>query len=338
MKTTFKLSTNNIRGRVEFILFSLLLTSLTLGIDLGTALSYEERSNFEGGSVTGKVSLNGTLPQPRRYNLVLFPDPYYCGRISDGKGWRLSPFMQSKLNEGVPGVIVYFKNIKWGKPLQFQQHNILAKNCEFLPYLNHVSQGETLIFENWDPVPHDIEVYEYSDRGGKFLFRQPLRRNPKIRKSDFLTEGIQAEHLPGPGVAHKILTMGPLVFRCSFHEYMEAWGFVLDHPYFSFTGESGEFSITNIPPGKYQLVVWHPLGQMEKYIDIIPSGTLNLDLEFTPTSPIIYEEDNTKPNSFGIDLIGDSQIVPTVELQKWDDPLVLPKNPLHTPSHPGVLP
>jgi len=119
---------------------------------------------------------------------------------------------------------------------------------------------------------------------------------------------------------------------------MEAWGFVLDHPYFSFTGESGEFSITNIPPGKYQLVVWHPVGQMEKYIEISPSGTLSLDLEFTPTSPITYEEDNAKPNSFGIDLIGDSQIVPTVELQKWDDPPVLPKNPLHTPAHPGELP
>lgn len=334
----FKLSTKNIRGCVEFILFSLLLTSLTFGVNLGTAFSYEERSDFEGGSVTGKVFLNGKLPEPRRHNLVLSPDPYYCGRISDGKGWRFSPFIRSKPNEGVPGVIVYLKNMKWGKPLQLQRHNIQAKNCEFLPYLNHVSQGETLIFENRDPVPHDIEIYEYSNRGGKFLFRQPLRRNQKIRKSDFLTEGGQAEHLPGPGVAHKILTMGPLVFRCSFHEYMEAWGFVLNHPYFSFTGESGEFSITNIPPGKYQLVVWHPLGQIEKYIEITPSSTLSLDLEFMPTSPITYDEDDRKLNPFGIDLIGDSQIVPTVELQKWDDPLVIPKNPSHRPSQPGALP
>lgn len=320
------LITLNSQVKMGIIFSSIILMIMTLATFPDTAFSYEEHSDFAGGSLTGTVLLKGQVPPPKRYNLVLFPDPYYCGRISDGKGWRIAPFIQSRSNEGIPGVIVFLKNINWGKPFRVQRQIIQAKNCEFSPYITQVSHGETLIFENWDPVPHDIEVYEYSERGGKFIFRQPLERNPKLRKSDFLKDGDLSRNLPGPGVTHQVLSMGPLVFRCSFHEYMEAWGFVLNHPYYSITGRSGEFTITDIPPGEYQLVVWHPLGRMEQYIKIDPSGTLSLNLEFTPTSPITYAENAPQSSPFGIDLVGDSQIVPTVEKQQWEEVLAQPQN------------
>lgn len=334
----FRDITKKIQVWVGIFLFTMVFSIMTLATTPNSVFSYEERSDFQGGIVTGRVFLNGHFPQPKRYNLVLFPDPYYCGRISDGKGWRISPFLQLKSNEGIPGVIVFLKNIKWGKPIRLQRQVIQAKNCEFLPYITQVSHGKTLTFENWDPVPHDIEVFEYSDKGGKFIFRQPLERNPKLRKSDFLKEGDQSRNLPGPGVTHQVLSMGPLVFRCSFHEYMEAWGFVLNHPYFSITGGSGEFTITDIPPGEYQLVVWHPLGRIEKYIEISPSPPLILDLEFTPTSPFTYAEDDPKSSPFGIDLIGDSQIVPTVKRQQWEDSPPLPTNSSGAAPRQGALP
>ena len=314
-----KLFTKKIQVRIGIFLFPMIFTTMDFVTRPYTAFSYEERADFKGGRLTGTVVLNGALPPPKRYNLVLFPDPYYCGRISDGKGWRMSPFMQLRSRDAIPGVLVFLNNIEWGKPLGLQRPVVQAKNCEFTPYITQISHGKTLVFENLDPVPHDIEVYEYSDKGGKFIFREPLVRNPQLRKSDFLTERGQAKHLPGPKVTHRVFSKGPMVFRCSFHEYMEAWGFVLSHPYYSITGTSGEFTITDIPPGKYQLVVWHPLGRLERYIEITASQTLSLDLEFQPTAPITYAEDKPKANPFGIDLIGDSQIVPTVELQKWED-------------------
>ncbi|MDT7042514.1 carboxypeptidase-like regulatory domain-containing protein [Candidatus Nitronereus thalassa] len=314
-----KLFTKEIQIRLGIFLFPMIFTTMDLVTGPYPALSYEERTDFQGGRLTGTVVLNGTLPQPKRYNLVLFPDPYYCGRISDGKGWRMSPFMQLRSRDTIPGVLVFLNNIEWGKPLRLQRPVVQAKNCEFAPYITKISHGNTLAFENLDPVPHDIEVFEYSEKGGKFIFREPLVRNPQLQKSDFLTENGQAKHLPGPKVTHRAFSKGPMVFRCSFHEYMEAWGFVLSHPYYSITGTSGEFTITDIPPGKYQLVVWHPLGRLEQYIEITASHTLSLDLEFKPTAPITYAEDKPQPNPFGIDLLGDSQIVPTVELQKWED-------------------
>jgi hypothetical protein len=36
---------------------------------------------------------------------------------------------------------------------------------------------------------------------------------------------------------------------------------VLDTPWFSSTGEAGKASIANVPPGRYNVVLWHPRAQ-----------------------------------------------------------------------------
>jgi hypothetical protein len=62
---------------------------LIVGWLAGTAWAYEEITVANGGSLAGTVTLLGEVPKPKGYNLVTFPDPVYCGRISDGRGWRL---------------------------------------------------------------------------------------------------------------------------------------------------------------------------------------------------------------------------------------------------------
>ena len=51
--------------------------------------AYDVQEVEHGGSVQGTVTLSGEVPDPKAYNLVIFPDPEYCGRISNGNGWRL---------------------------------------------------------------------------------------------------------------------------------------------------------------------------------------------------------------------------------------------------------
>ena len=77
--------------------------------------AYEEVTVSDGGTLTGIVKLEGTVPKPKGYNLTTLPDPFYCGRISDGEGWRiLQPF-----NVGPGGefreVVVYLEGIEKGK-------------------------------------------------------------------------------------------------------------------------------------------------------------------------------------------------------------------------------
>ena len=77
--------------------------------------AYEEVTVSDGGTLTGVVKLEGTVPKPKGYNLTTLPDPFYCGRISDGEGWRiLQPF-----NVGPGGefreVVVHLEGIEKGK-------------------------------------------------------------------------------------------------------------------------------------------------------------------------------------------------------------------------------
>ncbi len=53
------------------------------------APAYDVIDVEQGGTIEGTVSLQGVVPEPKGFNLITFPDPQYCGRISNGTGWRL---------------------------------------------------------------------------------------------------------------------------------------------------------------------------------------------------------------------------------------------------------
>jgi len=44
------------------------------------------------------------------------------------------------------------------------------------------------------------------------------------------------------------------------HPWMSAYAGVLNHPFFSVTGQNGSYEIQNLPAGTYALEAWH-----EKY-------------------------------------------------------------------------
>src|SRR5574339_963990 len=110
----------------------ILLLAASLSGEAGWA--YEEITVSDGGSVSGTVKLDGQIPKPKGYNLTTLPDQVYCGRISDGQGWRLlQPF-----NVGQAGafrdVVVYLEGIEKGKSFSsFTVPRIEARDCRFLP-------------------------------------------------------------------------------------------------------------------------------------------------------------------------------------------------------------
>ncbi|MGA6829293.1 carboxypeptidase regulatory-like domain-containing protein, partial [Nitrospira sp. NS4] len=98
---------------MRYVLAAIVAVIIGMG---SSAWAYEEIAVSEGGTLTGTVKLDGTVPKPKGYNLTTLPDPFYCGRISDGQGWRiLQPF-----NVGPAGefreVVVYLEGIEKGKP------------------------------------------------------------------------------------------------------------------------------------------------------------------------------------------------------------------------------
>ena len=213
---------------------------------------------------------------------------------------------------------MFLEDVKKGKAGTSSTLKIQTKNCVFLPYVSVAQLGQTLHFQNWDPIQHKLSVFMTSKQGAQFLLEQNLQPHPENRKSNFLSEGQTGLHRSGPEIQHLVDTKGILVFRCRLHDYMEGWSLILPHPYFSITGGKRRIFLKDIPPGAYNLIVWHPLGKQETAIEIGAQHTQNLNIFITPTVPTVYPDEESTNNPFGIDLVGDSSIIPTVERQEWD--------------------
>lgn len=261
-----------------------------------SAWAYEAITVSDGSTLMGTVKLEGAVPKPKGYNLVTLPDPYYCGRISDGQGWRiLQPF-----NVGPAGefreVVVYLEGIEKGKP--FEEGGvpqIEAKDCLFLPFTTVVRDNQSVTVVNMDPVMHDIQAYETSHLGARVLFNVPLPMNSQHPRNfkDRSEAGMYHKHMAGPPMKELVkLSKGRQIFvmQCGFHAYMESWGVAVNNPYFAKTDEQGRFTMTDVPPGTYKLVVWHPYIRTvnEQTVTIGPKGTIEANIAVPAPTGRLY--------------------------------------------------
>jgi len=223
------------------------------------AFSYDVIDVQHGGVVAGTVTLEGAVPEPKGFNLITFPDPQYCGRISNGRGWRLLHDFVVGPNAGLRDAIVLLEGVEAGKPFEVSVPLIEARDCMFQPFMTIVRNGHAVEVVNMDPVMHDIQGYETSlEAGARVLFNTPLVMNHQHNRGDL--HAIH-NHAPGKSLVGPIyLNKGRRTFymQCGFHAYMESWAMAVNNPYYALTDEDGKFSLEQVPPGTYQLIVWHP--------------------------------------------------------------------------------
>ena len=289
------------------------------------AWSYEEATVTDGGRVVGTITLDGQVPKPKGYNLTTLPDQVYCGRISDGQGWRLlQPF-----NVGTAGefrdVVVSLEGIEKGKAfLRDDMPRIEARDCRFVPFTTVVREKQDIVVVNMDPVMHDIQAYETSQLGARVLFNVPLPMNPQHPRD--LKDGSDAalyhKHLAGEPMKQLVgMSKGRRVFvmQCGFHAYMESWGLAMDNPYYGLTDQDGRFDISDIPAGTYKLIVWHPYigGTKEQTITIGPKDQVTVNVKIpVPTGRLYVNQMVDHPYTrYGITDDVQSQIVPTLTRQ-----------------------
>ncbi len=270
-----------------------IITRCAVGLVLlslsGPALAYQEMKVSDGGTVIGTVKLDGLVPKPKGYNLTTLPDQFYCGRISDGQGWRiLQPFQVGAAGE-FREVVVYLEGIEKGKPFEEESvPQIEARDCLFLPFTTVVRDDQSVTVVNMDPVMHDIQAYETSHLGARVLFNVPLPMNPEHPRNfkDRSDVGLYHKHMAGPPMKQLVnLSKDRRIFvmQCGFHAYMESWGIAVHNPYFAKTDEQGRFTITDIPPGTYKLVVWHP------YIRTVNEQTVTVHQKGTVEAKVVVQ-------------------------------------------------
>ncbi|WP_447973408.1 carboxypeptidase-like regulatory domain-containing protein [Nitrospira sp. Kam-Ns4a] len=291
-----------------------------LALSATAAAAYDVVEVKAGGTVTGRISLEGSVPKPKGYNLVIYPDPQYCGRISNGKGWRLLYDFVVDKTGGLQDAVVMLEGIRAGKAFDVSVPHVEARDCKFLPFMTVVRDGHAIEVVNMDPVMHDIQAYETSSSlGARVLFNQPLPMNGHHRRGDLHATH---NHEPGKSLLGPIyLSKGRRVFlmQCGFHPYMESWALAMDNPYYAITDGAGRFTISNVPPGTYRLIAWHPQAgpPATRAVTVEPDGHVEVSLALRAptgrrTSLQVVENPRFGPGVLGKPI----EIVPLVELQQ----------------------
>jgi hypothetical protein len=171
---------------------------------------------------------------------------------------------------------------------------IEAKDCLFLPFTTVVRDDQTVTLVNMDPLMHEIQAYETSHLGPRVLFNVPLPMNPQHPRNfkDRSDAAMYHKHMAGAPIKQRInLSRGRRIFvmQCGFHTYMESWGLAVTNPYFAKTDEEGRFTMTDVPPGTYKLIVWHPYvrSTIEQTVTIGPRETAKANVTVRTMPPFV---------------------------------------------------
>jgi hypothetical protein len=197
---------------------------VSLLLSPAVAHAYEVAAVSNGGTIQGKVTYQGSVPVKK---IIPTKDQEVCGAPRDEPQVRVGP------DKGVQDAIVYLKAVPKGKAwAKADKAPVLDNhNCRFEPAIQIIRAGNIDI-HNSDPVLHNTHGFY----GRRTAFNVALPN-----KGDKVTRD-----LPRPGMVR---------VECDAHGWMLAHVFVADSPYYALTGKDGSFSISDVPPGNYTLVV-----------------------------------------------------------------------------------
>jgi plastocyanin len=215
-------------------------------------LSYEAITVSDGGTIVGEVKYAGDPSTPEKIDVT--KDANICG--ADPK---VSPMLVVGANKGIKDVVASLPSIQKGKALgKPEKPPVLdQKNCEYHPYAQIIPVNTTVEITNSDDVLHNIKT----KGGSKTSFNMAQPKFKRKLTYDFKNpEIVQVE--------------------CNVHGWMNAIIVVEDNPYDALTDANGSFKITDVPPGKYTVKVWHSkLGEQTKEVTVSPKEEVKVAFE-----------------------------------------------------------
>jgi hypothetical protein len=209
-----------------------ILTLLLVGACAAFGQSdYRVISVSNGGTISGTVKWAG--PLPRNVDFPVTKDPQVCDpdskKTTDLERLIVGP------QGGVANTVVYLKNISRGKALELpeQRRHLDQKDCRYIPHILLVPENGVLSMQSSDATLHIVHMDGAATLNLPFPF----------------PDRVSSRTLSNPGLVH---------VRCNGgHTWMSAELLVVRQPYYAVTSGSGEFELTDVPPGTYQIVAWH---------------------------------------------------------------------------------
>lgn len=208
-----------------------------------------------GGTVSGKVTYEGTPPKMKPIDMSMEPS---CAKM-----YATPPIAETVVagaGNSLENVVVY---VSAGAPDDAAPSTaaiFAQKGCRYIPHLLAFQVNQELKITNEDQTVHN--VHPQPKRNREWNKSQPPGA-PPIRVSYE-----QAEFIP---------------VKCNVHPWMHGTLAVMPNSHYAVTGAGGSFSLANLPPGKYTITAWHEsYGEQSQEVTITGSETKTINFVFKP--------------------------------------------------------
>ncbi len=164
-------------------------------------------------------------------------------------------------NATLRNVFVYISSSFGARQFPVPKDSVVLdqRGCRYLPRVFGIQIGQPLVLLNNDDTFHN--VYAAAKINRPFNLGMTL----SVRK---LTRTFERPEVMVP-------------FRCNVHPWMASYAGVLNHPFYSVTGEAGTFRLEKLPAGEYEVTAWHErLGVMKQSVRVQESESKELSFKF----------------------------------------------------------
>jgi plastocyanin len=200
--------------------------------EVSSFANYKVVSVQNGGTISGQISRTDSVPYLER--VTIQRDQPVCGES------HLNPSHPG--TGGVRGCVVWLEGITEGKAFDFSTAPKLEqRGCAFLPHIQIVQAGATMLVTNDDDALHNYHV-----RVG----------------SETVTNEAQPEGAPPHELTLK--KSGLHQINCDVHPWMKGFVMAADHPYYTVSDSTGRFTLNNVPPGTYSIKLWRDDWRVEE--------------------------------------------------------------------------
>jgi hypothetical protein len=221
-------------------------------------------AQYQNG-IKGTVRLKGEAPPETPFDIINVP----CAEPDQMP--RTTRFFVVDTNGGLADSLVFLSDGVNSQvfPTIDTPVELVCTNCLIEPYVSAMMSKQPLSIRDASGLTHGVNI---SISSGATLYDRELRRDG----TNLLTQAMKL------GMFERI--------SCKVHPWEFAYVSVLPHPFFAITDEHGEFSITNIPPGKYTVEVRHRSGQgrgfeqAQKSVRLSSGSMATLDFEINAPS------------------------------------------------------
>jgi hypothetical protein len=209
------------------------LSMLILFMFVSASLAqYQAMQVSGGGTITGIVKWSGTAPKPVVLPITKNPDICDPQKKKDRDLERLIVGPDG----GVQNTVVFLKNISKGKAMDTlppARHQLNQKTCRYEPHIYLVPKESNFEMKSSDPILHNIHMV------GAAFYNIPFPIPDKVISRSMHKDGV-------------------VDVKCDAgHVWMNSEILVVDHPYYAVTDEHGNFKLTDVPAGDYEIEAWH---------------------------------------------------------------------------------